>query len=96
MDLKNFFALLKDALLEGFKPKNQQYIIRDATIGTIKMIILFYTYQNNHSLACFMFMFAYLSNKNSERKKSKQIDQIHQKVMYYLNICESIAEEYKK
>lgn len=96
MGLKKFLALCKKALFETFKPINLLYTTRDAVIGTIKMIILFYTYQNNHSLACFMFMFFYLCRKSNERKKSEQIDQFQQKVMDYLNICESIIKEYKK
>lgn len=96
MGLKEFLTLCKEALFESFKPINLWYTTRDAVIGTIKMIILFYTYQNNHSLACFMFMFFYLRRKSSERKKLEQIDQFQQKVMDYLNICKSIPEEYKK
>lgn len=93
MYLKESLVEFKAAFLEGFRPKNLRYTFRDATTGLVKMIILFYTYQNNHSLARFMFMLFYLYRKSNERKKSEQFDQFQQKVMDYLNICESITKE---
>ena len=95
MNLK-FFVSLKEAFLEGFKPSNILYTFYDATIGLIKMIILFYTYKNNHALACFMFMSFYLCGKSFERRKSKQTEQIQQEVVDYLNVCESVIKEYEK
>lgn len=96
MYLKKFFVSLKETFLEGFKPSNLLYTFYDAAIGSIKMIILFYTYKNNHSLACFMFIFFYLSGKSFERRKSKQTEQFQQKVVDCLNVCESIIKEYEK
>lgn len=68
----------------------------DIVIGLTKMIILFYEYENNHLFGWFLFMFFYLRDKYLERKRSKQVNQFAQKIMYDLNVCKSMIKKNKQ
>ncbi len=75
---------------------NALFILCDIVFGSIKMIILFYEYENNHLFGGFLFLLFYLRNGYLERQRSKQVDQFVQKLMDELTRLRSSIKEYKK